>query len=217
MRNVVIIMLFFPLLFLAQEKQYRFRPVFSIGLNASQIDGDTYGGYHKLGYYGGLLVNRQINERIEFELGITFLQKGSRKNANPVENDLSYYLVRLNYAEVPVQLLYNYKKFKFYFGASYAYLIGKPFEESQYGYLNVYPFRNYDVCLLGGFGYHIGENWFGGFRYQYSVAPIRPFNAPGVVPFGPLARYFNRGLYNNCIAFFLNYTLPIKSSNDQAN
>lgn len=205
----LLILVFVPLLTFSQSPEKRFRAVLAAGIVGSQVDGDTYGGYNKSGLYGGVFVNRPIGEKTELEFGITCIQKGARKNANPDQGDFSFYLFRLNYVEVPLLLKVNYKKFKFGGGLSYAYLFNSH-EENTYGYYNDKRLLNRDICynLLGE--YKINDRLSAEFRYNYSLVPIRPYPSSGIYLGTFWTRLFNRGLYNNAVVLSLNYMLKGK-------
>lgn len=68
----------------------------------SQVDGDAYGGYSKIGYHLGGFAYFAFSDRIELEPEILIGQRGAR-NAN---QGLIYHL-RMNYIDVPV--LVNFK------------------------------------------------------------------------------------------------------------
>src|SRR5689334_21238513 len=70
------------------------------GISTSQVDGDNLAGYHKVGIKGGVFVNRQLSEKFALQLEIEFLQKGSRKPVDTIEN--TFFLMRLNYIDVPL-------------------------------------------------------------------------------------------------------------------
>lgn len=207
--------IFFLLTAFSQEVKQTFRPVFSIGMVASQVDGDTYSGYHKIGYFFGLGVNRQLTQKLEIEFGITFLQKGARKNyaldsASRNNPNNEFYLLRLNYVEVPLFLRFKaFKKFKFEVGGAGAYLI-RSYEESQNGYYNGNTYKNFDFSFLLGFGYQLKPNVFVNLRYEYSFVPFRDYYASsngiyhGQFPYS----LFNTGLYNNLLILSFNYKLP---------
>lgn len=195
------------------EPDETFRPVFSAGIVGSQVDGDTYGGYNKMGYFAGIGINRKLSRAVEAEFALTFLQKGARKNyqtdsASIAAGNLTFYLFRLNYVEIPVGFKFNFqKKFKAEVGGAFAYLIQWS-EQSQYGYYNIYVPKNYDISAYIGLGYKIGENMLVNLRAEYSIPPFRPYYGTGVFrgyfPFN----LFTRGLYNNLLIFSLNYKLP---------
>lgn len=198
-----------------------FRPVFSAGLVGSQVDGDTYAGYNKMGYFASVGINRKLSKIVEAEFALSFLQKGARKNyqtdsASIANGTLTFYLFRLDYVEIPFGLKFNYKKFKAEAGGAFAYLIHWT-EENQNGYYNIYVPKSYDLSAYLGLAYKLNENVWVNLRAEYSVVPFRPwFNEGfyrGYFPFN----LFNKGLYNNLLILSLNYKLPplVKTANGQ--
>lgn len=49
------------------------------GLTASQVDGDSYAGFDKLGIHGGVFVNTGFSELWGFQLEIKYAGRGARK------------------------------------------------------------------------------------------------------------------------------------------
>lgn len=49
------------------------------GVSPSQVHGDAYSGFHKLGAMGGVGVESVFNEKISANLSFLFIQKGARK------------------------------------------------------------------------------------------------------------------------------------------
>ena len=189
------------------SQNQRFRPVLSLGLVGSQVDGDTYSGYNKSGLMAGLGVNHQLGEKMEFELAITYIQKGARKNSNPAKGDLNYYLFRLHYVEVPLMFKYNYKKIKLEAGLSYAYLFSYSEENAAVGYYTTNPPLHRDVSYDLGCGYKISDNFLVNLRYSYSMLPIRPYSGQNVYYGNLWNKMFNKGLDNNLLVLSLNYLL----------
>jgi len=205
----------------SQNVDQSFRPIFMGGVVASQVDGDTYAGYHKLGYFLGLGINRQLSKKVEMEFGITLLQKGARKNYATDSASLNnpnnqFYLIRLNYVEVPLFIrIHAYKKFKFEFGGAFAYLIkNPPFEENQNGYYNNKSIKNFDYSYLIGLGYQLKPNVFVNLRYEYSIIPFRDYyqSTAGIYHGQFPYNLFNTGLYNNLLILSFNYKLPPKAT-----
>ena len=194
------------------QVEERFRLILSGGLSGTQVDGDTYGGYNKLGSNAGVYVNRKTGEKSEYVLGLTYIQKGSRSNAT-IQNP-NYYILRLNYVEVPWLYIYNHKtKYRFELGVSAAYLFSS-YEEN--GMVGAYKgnLKKIDFCYNMGAGYKLNDHLFINIRYNYSLLPIREYNRN--VYLGNLwQRTFNRGLYNNCISLSLNYSITPNSSGNE--
>jgi hypothetical protein len=154
------------------------------GLNFSQVDGDTYAGYHKVGLNAGGLVYVRFSDRVGISLELSYSQKGARVKQNatdiyglPYLND---YNLKLNYAEVPLMFYFVAgpdSKVHFKLGASYARLINA----SEVAVANypvnldpaLYPFRKQDIGYVGEINYMFYQNWFLSFRYSYSITSIR--------------------------------------------
>ena len=110
-----LIAIFFCLSFsvFGQEKQSAFNLLVVAGVSPSQVHGDMYSGFHKLGFMGGPGVETVFNEKASMSLSFLFIQKGARKNQNTEKNDLTYYYLNLNYLEAPLLVTYTQKKFLF--------------------------------------------------------------------------------------------------------
>ena len=169
-----------------------------VGLSTSQVDGDNLAGFNKAGIKVGGFVNRKLGERCSLAFELEFIQKGSRKPLN--QDDNTYYLMRLNYLEVP--LLLNYQvggKLKFEAGPSFAALISS-YEEDQNGELKgAVEFNKFDYLINVGATYNISEHWFANARFSYSLGPIRKFTQ------GYVYSYYKNGQYNQVLAFTLGY------------
>ncbi|MDZ7742314.1 MAG: outer membrane beta-barrel protein [Bacteroidota bacterium] len=75
-----------------------------LGLVASQVQGDNYGGYNKAGLYLGGYVSYQFSKHGIVQMELDYIQKGSRKI--PGENEIDTYKLNIHYVELPV--LYQY-------------------------------------------------------------------------------------------------------------
>ncbi|MDP2386270.1 MAG: outer membrane beta-barrel protein [Bacteroidota bacterium] len=201
----------YALLGFSQENK-PFNLILTAGAIGSQVDGDMLGGYNKFGTVGGINLNKGIGEKSGIDFGLTYVQKGARKN--PSNMDPTYYLVRLNYVEVPFMLSTNYKvKYRFEGGLSFAYLFKSHEESSQVGVIDN-PFKPYDFCYNVGFGYRLSEKFYSNLRYSYSLVPIRDYN--NNVYLGTFwTRIFNKGLYNNVLQVSINYIISPKEKSSE--
>ena len=202
-----------------------FRPVIYAGIVASQVDGDTYGGYSKPGFVLGAGINRQLSKVFEAEFGITFIQKGARHNygldsASRNNPNNPFFLSRLNYLEIPLVFKLNYKKFKAELGAAAAYLIQNPpyVQTNNPTYIDD-KYRNFDFSYIIGVGYKLKGNWTVNARLEYSIITIRPYVTSyagvyhGQFPYS----LFNQGLYNNLLQLALHYRIPSKPATTTTN
>lgn len=185
-----------------------FSMLFTAGVSPSQVHGDAYSGFNKLGFTGGLGVESVLSEKWRGSLSFIFIQKGSRKNQNVEKNDLTYYYLNMNYIETPVLFTYSQKKFLFDLGVSAAYLINY-YEASEAGNLTgTYPFNNFDYSVKIGLGLNISEKWFVNFRSSNSFITTRPNRIKQAIYYNNIiARTFNKGYYNNILEFTIGYRL----------
>lgn len=154
------------------------------GLNFSQVDGDSYAGYHKVGFNGGGMVYVRFSDRAGISLELAYSQKGARVKENAADiygiGYLNDYNLKLNYAEVPLMFYFvagNNSRVHFKLGASYARLINAS-EEAVANYpVNLdpalYPFKKQDISYMGEINYMFYPGWFLSFRYTYSITSIR--------------------------------------------
>jgi hypothetical protein len=196
-----------------QEKQNAFNLLIMAGVSPSQVHGDMYSGFRKLGGMGGVGVETVFNEKASMNLSFLFIQKGARKNQNLEKNDLNYYYLNLNYIEVPILVTYTQKKFLFDLGVSAAYLINY-YEASEAGnFTGMFPFQKYDFSVKVGLGLNISPKWFVNFRSSNSFITTRPNRVRQAIYYNNIiARTFNKGYYNNILEFTLGYQIKTKKN-----
>lgn len=162
-----------------------------LGANFSQVDGDNYAGYHKVGLNAGGIVYAHLADKIAASIEILYVQKGARSNIvkeSAIKGIiLTKYLLNLNYAEVPIQLNY-FDKRKSHFGAglSYSQLVStretatvQPSTVVVPNFEVDYPVKKMDINFVMTGNLHLYKGLFLGIRFQYSVIPIRTNVAPG--------------------------------------
>jgi hypothetical protein len=157
------------------------------GANYSQVDGDNFAGYHRVGLNAGAVLYVNIGKPLALSFELLYAQKGARaglsqlpKLMNDQSGVITDYKIRLNYAEIP--LLINYfdtKKNNFGLGFSGAYLgssketyrdgNGAIFEQEA----KLFPFKKFDLNLVLNGGAHIWKGLIINLRMQYSLASIR--------------------------------------------
>lgn len=175
-----------------------FKAGLAMGISTSQVSGDTYAGFNKIGITGGAFLKRSFSELWDGSFEIIYIQKGSKKVENPDKGEYDSYLLKLNYIEVPILAKYHYKKFTFECGPSVGSLI-KNIEESYPNPPSNRKFNNIETSINFGISYpllsdKLAFDW----RYSNSILPIRA-HASG-------AKYwFNRGQYNTALSFILHY------------
>jgi len=181
-----------------------------LGMNFSQVDGDTYSGYHKVGVVGGGLVYVRPFKRLGFSLGLGYAQKGSNESdirETAIGPAVFRYRIHLQYAEVPL-LFHLFVPGKFHYSAGFAYsrLLASKEESEDINPINIspdlYPFKPQEISGIVGINYHIYGQWFALGQYQYSLTSIRsdPQIPPG----------YNTGSgheYNNLFSLKLLYLI----------
>ncbi|HTN18306.1 MAG TPA: outer membrane beta-barrel protein [Chitinophagaceae bacterium] len=153
------------------------------GLNFTQVDGDSYKGYHNIGFNTGVVVYTQLVPGISASLEILFSQKGARSNGSQLSNGgvtvITKQNIKLNYAEIPVQInFFDKKRNHFGAGLSYAQLINSKEEivgnNSSIKYdPDQYPFKKMDINMILSGQVHVYKGFFAGIRFQYSMLSIR--------------------------------------------
>ena len=78
------------------------------GFSTSQVTGDNLSGFNKLGSRFGAYISYPINKKMNYQLEMQYLEKGSKKPFT--ENSPETYLFELNYIELPTTLNYQVKK-----------------------------------------------------------------------------------------------------------
>jgi hypothetical protein len=186
-------------LFLTSHGQnYKFNAGILGGISTSQVDGDQLAGYDKVGIKVGAFVNRNFSDHVSLQMELLFIQKGSRKPVNTEDN--TYFLMRLNYMEVPLMVRFQFsKKILGEAGLSIATLVSSE-ESDEVGVIKSRPeFKKFDYLVNAGGYYKLSDNWLFNVRFSYSIFPIRPFDSAR-----PYA-FFDKGQFNNVLALALYY------------
>lgn len=210
----LIVALFLPsLLWQQSNRVFKLKP--AIGLNACQIHGDAYSGYNKLGLFVGTAVQTKLNEKVSAELAFYFSQKGARRNEIPKNNDYRSYLVNLNYIDMPLSFFYKLNNYySVMAGPSIAYLVSSKEYINRIDMSAYSHFNKFEIGLNIGLSRKIKDNWYAEIRCSNSVSPVRNYGiaATGIYYPNPVARYFNKGLYNNILSIFVTYIIDSNKS-----
>lgn len=169
--------------FFSPDKEEVFFGGFTVGGNFSTVDGDSYGGYKKVGLVGGATVYVRLMPKVLANVELLYTMKGSRgvvqKTSYYTGEFFERYWLDLNYVEVPVMFHYEFtSRWHLGFGAAYARLVGTPREEIYTDQpVTIDPlttsFNDDDINFLIGGSLQIGNGWFLTGRYQRSVKSIR--------------------------------------------
>ncbi len=152
------------------------------GINAAQIDGDTYAGFHKAGLNAGFVSFVKFSPKVLGSIELLYSQKGARNatviNSPAVGSVPIIYTAKLNYVEIPLTLDYLVAdKILFGLGLSYSRLISDKEEMDSYTGAGTSTlentYRKQDINYLLAVSYQLSGNLFARARYQYSMLSIR--------------------------------------------
>ncbi|HYX06249.1 MAG TPA: porin family protein [Bacteroidales bacterium] len=191
-----LLFLFLPVAAFSQ----RFSGGITMGLSASQIDGDRYAGYNKAGFIGGMFARTDLTDKTGWQIEIKYIGKGAGKKNDP-ENP-GYYKVKLHYIEVPLILYYNFTgKWSGEGGIAPGYLMKAAEDLDGGGFTSPEkPFRDAELDGLAGINYNFTDHLRANIRFSYSIIPVR--NHPG-----DQVHFLDRGQYSNVLEFSVYYSL----------
>ena len=195
---IPIILLFIANIVVAQ----RFDGGALVGFNGTQVEGDSYKGYHKPGLVGGFYVETDIVPAFFAAFEIKYAQKGARKKTT--EKDPEQYIMRLNYIDIPVYVAFrSSERTAILAGLSTGFLlIGKEFDEyGEFPPQDQNKFNTIDLQALIGFQFEMSDNLKTDLRFAYSLLPIR--DKPNVEP----PYYWEGNQFNNVITLALYYQI----------
>jgi hypothetical protein len=168
---------------LEEAEQRVFKGCVILGMNMTQVDGDSFSGYSKVGIQAGGAVNIRLGQKCNISSELLYTQKGAR-GAHVYESPyvgtyFDKYYLDLNYVELPLVLQYKHNLlWGFEAGISYGRLIRSKEEGVGYTFTYITPeinyFNNTDVSYIFGAYYYCNKHWMANARFQYSIIPIRP-------------------------------------------
>jgi len=166
----------------------RFSIGVTAGVNSSQLDGDDYTGFDKLGKRFGIRSEANISQLTDMVIELLYTEKGARFQLNKaISTDGSKSrIIHLNYAEVPILFRCFFKqRYHSFFevGVSLAYLIKDKYEVQteegigleQFQALSPY-FRRNEWNGVFGFGYQFNKNI--GLFFRATVALQEVYQRP---------------------------------------
>ncbi len=202
MTNKLFFTLFFILLINVVSAQ-RFEGGLLAGYNATQVEGDTYKGYHKPGLVAGFYVQTDVAPAIFGAMEIKYSQKGARNKI--IENDPVKYVMRLGYIDIPTYMGFRTNdRGNIIAGISTGILLhAKEFDNyGEYPVEDQNAFNTLDLQVLIGFQFDFLNNVKADLRFALSVIPTR--GQPGDT--SPNLYWINNQ-FNNVITLALYYRL----------
>ncbi len=207
--------IFFVLIFfvVVTSNAQRFEGGVLGGITASQVDGDSYSGFNKLGLHFGVFTKTQLNPHWGAQFELKYSGRGAFEGSFMPDQPRIYQL-SLHYISLPlVAQFYFTDDIYFESGIAYGYLLGRrmydnggrvPDEQIKL----VGDFKKSDLDGIIGVNYSLQENITIGIRYAYSIIPIRKRNT-GYYYYGFIARMigYTKGDYNNFLTVGVYYNL----------
>jgi hypothetical protein len=180
----------------------RFDAGLIVGFNGTQVEGDAFKGYNKLGALAGIFVQTDIAPAIIAGMEIKYSQKGSRRSFNPKTNE-DQYIMRLGYIDIPVYMAFRTNDRSMIIGGiapgiliHSREIIGLDDVDDP----NKKPFNNLDLQPFIGFQFDFLERASIDLRFALSVIPIR--NKPEGT-----TSYWLNNQFNNVISLAIYYRL----------
>lgn len=180
-----------------------------MGITASQVDGDSYAGFNKVGMHGGVFVNVMFTRVLGAQLEIKYTGRGAGK---PVTSeDPEVYKLNLHYIDLPLMMdIVIKERFVIEAGLVPGYLFSASGEDSG-GKLPkdfLVDFHKFDLGTLLGLRFKIIDKLYVAARHSYSLRSIRDIETAGAYYtwLGNLFGY-RKGDYNNYLSFALYYQI----------
>jgi len=169
------------------------------GMVVSQIAGDGFSGFNKVGLNGGFFVQYHVKPAVSLQMELAYIQKGSAHNLNPDDPASINYLLRMNYIELPVLIQYHLNPLVFEVGLSMDFLAGQMEEINNQPNDQGDAWRKLNVASVIGLQYRLNKKWSASIRSINSINSIRKESVPLNV-----RRYSkNYGAFNDVIAVSL--------------
>ncbi|MBX7141585.1 MAG: PorT family protein [Chitinophagales bacterium] len=182
------------------------------GMDASQVDGDDYAGYHKVGFNTGFYGQIPVSKMFFFSVEILYAQDGGK--APVIPGQVLRYRSQFGYAQVPI-LFHFQEKEAVNFGAGFLYgrlvgqrifadeieqpdpitCTGKPDDTSLLDPQFICTKKN-DFRAVADANYLFTDNFMINVRFSYSIVPFGYYGS---------SNFINRGLYHNVLTFRLMY------------
>ncbi|MBA3648080.1 MAG: PorT family protein [Chitinophagales bacterium] len=156
----------------AQDPALKFHAGAVAGLNFSQVDGDDWASYNKVGLNAGFISEVPLSKHFFVSAEILYSQKGSK---SPTYKGVPLtFKWKLNYAEIPVLINFQEKKaINFGAGLSYAQLLkAREFIEQLEQPDPTVGIGRSDIDILANANYLITKNFQLNVRFAYSIFAI---------------------------------------------
>lgn len=189
-----------------QMHAQRFLGAVSLGMNLTQVDGDDFYGFHKVGLNVGPMVAVPFGKNRHWSVSMELLysQKGSYHNGS---SDSTTYRLVQDYVEIPVLIHYTDKKIVSG-GLGFAYGQRVNYTETENSFYNsVYDYQTdlsiNDISVVADVQVRLVSKLWADLRYQYSMKSNRTvvITDPGSYPTTTHTEY----QFNNVISIRLTW------------
>jgi hypothetical protein len=208
LKRIIFLSSFLLLVFFCTSaiKAQRILGAVSLGMNITQVDGDEFYGFNKVGLNVGPMIAVPFgrNKNWSASMELLYSQKGSKHNGSTDSTD--YKLIQ-DYAEIPVLIHFTDKKLiSGGVGFSYGQLINyKETKNNVYDSIYFYQtgLSNSDISIIADLQIRLFSKLWANLRYQYSMVSNRTVlvKDPYAYPRTEVTRY----QYNNVITVRLTW------------
>lgn len=175
------------------------------GFNGSQVEGDSFKGYHKPGILAGIFVQTDLGQSMFAGMEIKYSQKGSRRKIRPRDPEPQVYIMRLGYVDIPVFVGYRTgDRTALVGGVTAGYLVHSG-EFDEYGLFppqDQHEFNSFDLQPFLGFQFGLLDNLKLDLRMALSVLPIRGHPGENATTY-----YWLNNQFNNVVSLAVYYNL----------
>lgn len=198
-----------PLLGFGKLQAQSFNAGLIVGPTFCQVDGDSYYGFHQLGFTAGAYVNLPLVDQLSAQMELKYSLLGAHSSDKEVrEYGYLPYSLRLHYAEIPLMLQYNLSNFRvggrsldfitLEAGASVDVRLRATEDVDADYQVTTSRWNLLSATANAGVHFAFNEHFGLGARFMYSVAPCRFTGNPG---------WFFNQYYNKVIQFTLTYNI----------
>lgn len=180
-----------------------------LGLTASQVDGDSFKGFNKVGIHGGAFVYKMFGDIVGAHLEIKYTGRGAMKSIS--HDNPETYKLNLNYIDLPLALnIIFMERYLLEAGVvpGYMFAAGGKDREGTISKDQLVDFHKFDLGTLLGFRLKVTEVFSIGVRHSYSLISIQDSEIPDAYYgwFGGIFGFMH-GDFNNYLSFGLYYEI----------
>tara|TARA_B110000444_G_scaffold158325_1_gene147992 strand:- start:519 stop:1160 length:642 start_codon:yes stop_codon:yes gene_type:complete len=145
------------------------------GVTLSQIHGDGYGGFNKLGYNIGAVVEMRRSKSRAVQICVLYNEKGSRRVPNTQTGDFNTEAYRYRYIDIPLSIIYRYENIEATVGLQPSILISEEHDDGDGGgYYTTNDLYEWDLGWIIGLRTQYGNHTHIFTRLTQSAISIGP-------------------------------------------